>query len=54
MTKQILTATALVLFFAGCSIFGLRKPPVQEVKGDNVVCFLFKTGQGGNCVAGDY
>ena len=44
MTKQILTATALVLFFAGCSIFGLRKPPVQEIKGNNVVCFLFKTG----------
>jgi len=44
MTKQILTAIALVLFFAGCSIFGLCKPPVQEIKGDNVVCFLFKTG----------
>ena len=44
MIKQILTAISLVLLIAGCSILGLRKPPVQEVKGDNVVCFLYKTG----------
>ncbi len=42
MIKQILTAISLVLLIAGCSILGLRKPPVQEVKGDNVVCILFK------------
>ena len=39
MIKRPVYVLALVFLFTGCSIF--VKAPVQEVKGDDVVCILF-------------